>query len=134
MTDVDALLRSARTIAVVGMSTDPAKPSHEIPRQMQAAGYRVIPVAPKADEILGERVYRTLADVPEHIDLVNVFRPAAEAPEVVRQAVAAGADAVWLQLGIASQQAAALAAEAGLGYVEDLCIGVERRARGITQG
>ena len=132
MNDAERMLREARVIAVVGLSTDPAKPSHEIPRQMQKAGYRVIPVHPTAREILGEPAYRTLSDIAEVIDVVNVFRPADEVAGVVRDAIACGARGIWVQLGIASAQAAALAHGAGLAYVEDSCIGVERRRLGVS--
>lgn len=132
MSDAERMLRQARVIAVVGMSTDPRKPSHEIPRQMQAAGYRVIPVHPTATEILGEPVHRALRDIPATIDVVNVFRPPIEAPGVVRDAIGVGAWGVWLQRGICSPEAADLAGAAGLAYVEDSCIGVERRRLGVS--
>jgi len=119
------LLARARTIAVVGLSTDPAKPSARVAAYLQAAGYRVIPVHPTAERLLGERVYRSVADLPEPVDLVDVFRPADEAPEIVRQAAAKGARAVWLQQGIVSAEAAALAREAGLDYVQDRCTAIE---------
>ncbi len=134
MTDVTGLLRGARTIAVVGMSRDPAKAAHAIPRLLMEAGYRVLPVNPSGGEILGLRVHRSLAEIDGPIDIVDVFRPAAEAPRVVAEAIAAGARAVWLQLGISSPEARRLAEQAGIGYVEDACIEVERRRRGITAG
>jgi predicted CoA-binding protein len=133
MSDPRAVLEGARTVAVVGCSTDPGKAAHRIPAQLQAAGYRVIPVHPQADEILGERAYRTLGEIPEAVDLVDVFRPPAEAPEVARQAVAIGAEALWLQLGIRSPEARSIAAEAGLVYVEDRCTGADVRWFGITK-
>lgn len=125
------LLSDARTIAVVGLSADPAKSAHSVPAAMAAYGWRVIPVNPHAETILGERVYRRLADIDEPIDLVNVFRPAAEAPDVARQAVAVGAKALWLQLGIVSAPARRIATEAGLAYVEDRCIAVERARHAV---
>jgi predicted CoA-binding protein len=94
-------------------------------------GYRVIPVNPHADVLLGEKVYRRLEDIPEPIDLVNVFRPSREAPEVARQAVAVGAKGVWLQLGISSEEARRIAEEAGLDYVENRCIAVEMVRHGL---
>jgi uncharacterized protein len=130
----EQILREARTIAVVGLSTDPAKAAHEIPRQMQAAGYRIVPIHPSAEQILGERAYRTLSEVPQQVDAVNVFRPAAEVCDVVRQAIAIGARGVWIQLGITSAKGRDLAARAGVTYVDDACIGVERRRLGITAG
>lgn len=129
MPDVDEterLLREYDTITVVGASRDPGKEAHAIPAQMQKHGWRIIPVNPYADEVFGEKAYPTLADVPESLGLVNVFRPSEDAAEVVRQAIAAGASAVWLQLRIVSPEARAIAEEAGIAYVEDRCLAVER--------
>jgi predicted CoA-binding protein len=120
------ILAGSTTIAVVGASRDPDKEAHAVPRQILRHGWRVIPVNPYATEIWGQRCYPTLADIPEPIDLVNVFRPAADAPEVARQAVAIGAKALWLQKGIASAEARVVAQAAGLDYVENYCIAVER--------
>ena len=120
------MLEDFDTVAVVGLSADPIKSAHSVPAAMQAYGWRVIPVNPHADELLGEKVYRRLADIPGPVEFVNVFRPAADAPDVVRQAVEIGAKAVWLQLGIISPEARAIADEHGLLYVEDRCIAVER--------
>jgi uncharacterized protein len=119
------------TITVVGLSTDPVKSAHSVPAAMQAYGWRIIPVNPHADQLLGQKVYRTLADVPEPVTLVNVFRPSQDAADVARQAVAAGAKALWLQLGITSAEAREIAESAGLLYVEDRCIAVERARHGI---
>jgi predicted CoA-binding protein len=129
--DLRHLLRSAKTIAVVGCSTQPGKPSHEVPRYLIEQGYRVIPVHPSAREILGERAYASLADVPGPIDIVNVFRPADEAPAVVQAAIARGARAVWLQQGISYPDAAARAREAGLEVVMDQCIMQVHRRLGL---
>ena len=120
------ILEQARTIAVVGASRDPAKDAGAVPAVLQAHGFRIIPVNPYADVLFGERVYRTLAEIPEHVDIVDVFRPAAEAPDVARQAAAIGAGAVWLQQDIVSAQAGRIAEAAGMDYVEDRCIAVER--------
>lgn len=133
MTDLRALLESVDVVTVVGLSTRPWKSAHAIPRTVQACGYRVIPVHPSAEEILGERAHRTLADVAGEVGLVNVFRPADEAPDVVRQAIDAGAVGVWLQLGIASPEASALAQEAGIAYVEDRCLGVDLQRLGVRK-
>jgi predicted CoA-binding protein len=133
MSDPRAVLEAARTIAVVGCSRSMDKDAGMIPAQMQMAGYRIIPVNPHADEILGERVYRRLEDIPEPVDLVDVFRPAAEAPDVVRQAIAIGAKGVWLQLRISSPEARRLAEEAGLDYVENRCIAVEMVRYGLDR-
>ena len=126
MTETERLLRTYGTLTVVGASRDPNKEAHAIPVQMQRHGWRIIPVNPYADVLFGEKVYRTLADVPEPLGLVDVFRPSADAAEIVRQAVAAGAPAVWLQLGIVSAQARAIAEAAGVAYVEDRCLAIER--------
>jgi predicted CoA-binding protein len=120
------ILTDFATITVVGLSGDPVKSAHSVPAAMQAYGWRVIPVNPHADVLLGEQVYRTLADVPEPVEFVNVFRPSADAADVARQAVAAGAKALWLQLGIVSVEAREIAEGNGLLYVEDRCIAVER--------
>ena len=120
------ILAAASTIAVVGASRDPDKDAGAVPAVMQSHGFRIIPVNPYADELFGEPVYRRLADIPVHVDIVDVFRPADEAAEVARQAVAIGAGAVWLQQDIVSAPARAIAEAAGLDYVEDRCIAVER--------
>jgi predicted CoA-binding protein len=120
------ILTEFRTITVVGLSSDPVKSAHSVPAAMQAYGWRVIPVNPHADQLLGETVYRTLADVPEPVTFVNVFRPSAQAADVARQAVAVGAKALWLQLGIVSAEAREIAESNGLLYVEDRCVAVER--------
>ncbi len=133
MTDPRALLERVRVIAVVGCSTDPRKAAHRIPAQLQEAGFRIIPVHPGAEEILGERAYRSLRDIPEPVDLVDVFRPGPETPPFARDAVAIGASALWLQLGITSAESRAIAREGGLDYVEDRCTGADARWWGITK-
>jgi predicted CoA-binding protein len=120
------ILESATTIAVVGASRDPGKAAGSIPIVMQEHGFRVIPVNPYATELFGQPVYRFLSDIPDHVDIVDVFRPSPETPDVARQAVAIGAGALWLQQDIASAQARRIAEEGGLDYVEDLCIAVAR--------
>jgi hypothetical protein len=136
MVDTDAvverILTTYQTITVVGASAAPAKAAHSVPAHMQQLGWRIIPVNPHADEILGEPVYRQLADVPEQVGLVDVFRPSPQTPDVARQAVAVGATALWLQLGVASEEARAIAEGAGLLYVEDRCLVIEQRRLGIT--
>jgi predicted CoA-binding protein len=129
MRSAQQILADAKVIAVVGASREQWKPSHSVPLQMLRHGWQIIPVNPFADEIFGIPAVRTLADIDEPIDLVNVFRPAADAVDVVRQAVAINAPAVWLQSGIVSAEARRIATEAGLDYVEDRCLAVER-ARG----
>lgn len=126
MSEIKRVLERARVVAVVGMSRHPHKAAHSVPAELLAAGFRVIPVNPSADMILGEKAYPRLEDVPEEIDLVNVFRPAPDAPDVARSAAAVGARALWLQQGIVSAEARAIAEAAGIDYIEDRCIAVER--------
>jgi predicted CoA-binding protein len=136
VTDTDdmaeRILRTYSVITVVGASAFPAKAAHYVPAHMQRHGWRIVPVNPHADMILGEPVFRTLAGVPEQVGLVDVFRPPGQAADIARQAVAAGATALWLQLGIASAEARAIAAGAGLLYVEDRCLIIEQRRLGLT--
>jgi hypothetical protein len=124
---VELILSRYDTITVVGASRSPAKAAHSVPAHMQQHGWRIIPVNPYADQLFGEPVYRTLAGVPEQVGLVDVFRPSGQTPDIARQAVAAGATALWLQLGIASAEARAIAEDAGLLYVEDRCLIIEQR-------
>jgi len=131
--DAQQLLADAKVIAVVGASRDPRKPAHTVPLQMQRYGWRIIPVNPHVDELFGEKVYRSVGEIPFPVDLVNVFRPAEDAVEVVREAVAAGAPAVWLQLDIVSPEARRIATEAGIDYVEDRCLAVERAVGNLSK-
>jgi predicted CoA-binding protein len=121
------MLRETETIATVGFSTKPYKPSHYVPRYMMEQGYRVIPVHPEADEILGEKSYTNLRDIPEEVDLVQLFRPSDQVPPHVDEAVEIGADFIWMQLGINHKEAAARARQAGLEVIEDRCMMVEHR-------
>jgi uncharacterized protein len=107
---------------VVGLSPDQGKPSFEVAAYLQRAGFRIIPVNPACQEILGERCYPTLADIPDPVEIVDVFRRAEFLPEIVEQAIAKGAKVVWMQEGIVHQAAAARAEEAGLAVVMDLCL------------
>src|SRR5690242_5274271 len=118
------ILSGATTIAVVGASRDPSKAGGSVPEGLQRRGFRIIPVNPFADELFGEKAYRSLLDVPEKIDLVDVFRPAKDAPAIARDAAAVGAKALWLQLDIRSDEARRIAEAAGMDYVEDECTGV----------
>ena len=128
---IERILTTYAEIVVVGASASPGKAAHGVPALMQRHGWRVIPVNPRGGIILGERAYPALADVPGRVGLVNVFRPPAQAAGIARQAVAAGASALWLQLGIASAQAREAAAAAGLLYVENRCMAIERRRLGL---
>ncbi|MGE0449633.1 MAG: CoA-binding protein [Vicinamibacterales bacterium] len=117
------LLTSARTIAVVGASSDPMRASHGIMWKLKQVGYRVVPVNPNESEVLGERAYPSLADIPVPVDIVNVFRRAEHTPAVADEAVRIGAKALWLQSGIWNDDAAARAGRGGLVVVMDTCIG-----------
>ena len=129
----EEILRRSTTIAVVGMSTSEGKASHDVPLAMAAHGFTIIPVHPTATEIAGLPAYHRLTDIPVPVDMVDVFRPAQEAPEIAREAVALGAGALWLQLGLTSGEARRIAEEAGLDYVEDRCMAVERARSGIDK-
>ena len=122
------ILRSARTIALVGASPNPDRPSHTVMRYLLAQGYDVIPVRPAdCDAVLGVPCVRTLAEIDRPIDLVDVFRRSELTPPHAEEAVAVGAGALWLQLGIVSPESRRIAVDAGLDYVEDLCTAVVHR-------
>ena len=121
------LLQQARTIAVVGISAKPDRPSHEVAHYLQRAGYTIIPVNPAYEEVLGQKCYPSLHEVPGKIDMVDVFRKAAEVMAVVDEAIAVGAGSVWLQLGVIAPDAADKAAAAGLKVVSDRCTKIEHR-------
>ena len=128
-TELRALLARTRTIAVVGLSPSLHRTSHGVASYMRAHGFRIIPVNPNAQEVFGEKAYPTLTEAARHaqIELVNVFRRSEDVPPVMQQAIAIGAPAVWLQLGIRNDEAAAQARAAGLVVVQDRCIMVEHR-------
>lgn len=121
------LLRNAKTIAVVGLSSRRSRPSYGVSEYMQSAGYRIIPVNPNESEVLGEKAYPTLDDVPDHIDIVDIFRRSELVPEVVDAAIRVGAGGVWMQEGVIHEDAAKLARAAGLEVVMDHCILKEHR-------
>lgn len=123
-----------KTIAVVGASADESKAGHRIPRYLQSQGYRIIPVSPRGGEILGERVYASLDEVEVPIDAVDVFRPAEEAPDIARAAVAAGAKVLWLQTGVQSEEAGRIAEEGGLRVVMNTCMGATHGRLGLGPG
>jgi uncharacterized protein len=126
---ITKILRGCKTIAVVGLSSNPMRPSYGVTEYMQEAGYRIIPVNPNETEVLGEKSYARLEDVPETIDIVNIFRRAEEVPPVVESAIRIGAKVVWMQMGIENEEAAEKARAAGLMVIEDACILVEHRRR-----
>lgn len=123
------ILKQNKTIAVVGLSSNPARPSYEVAQYLQSAGYRIIPVNPNESEVLGEKSYARLEDVPEKIDIVDIFRRAVDVPPVVESAVRVGAKVVWMQMGITNAEAAEKARAAGMTVVEDACLFVEHRRR-----
>jgi predicted CoA-binding protein len=120
---LSTLLTNAKTIAMVGASSNPEKASHGIMQRLQKVGYKVIPVNPRETEVLGERAYPSLIDVPEKIDIVDVFRRAEDTPSIADDAVTIGAKALWLQTGIENEDAAARAEAGGLTVVMNACIG-----------
>ena len=120
--ELRALLKRVKTIAVVGLSPKPGRPSYTVSRAMQGFGYRIIPVRPAVDAVLGEKAYASLSDVPDGIDLVNVFRAAEHIPAVVDECLALNLNAIWIQEGIVNEAAAEKARAAGLTVVMDRCI------------
>ncbi|HEX3300341.1 MAG TPA: CoA-binding protein [Actinomycetota bacterium] len=122
--ELRALLGDVHTIAVVGLSTKPGRPSYEVARYLQRHGYRIVPVNPNETEVLGEPAYPTLRDLPTDltVDVVDVFRRAEHTPAVARDAVAIGAKVLWLQQDIVSEEAAAIATEGGLDVIMGVCI------------
>ena len=126
---VGALLISAKTIAVVGLSNDPMRASHGVSAYMQSHGYRIVPVNPRIESSLGEKAYASLSEVPEKIDIVNVFRRPEFVEEIVEQAIRLKVPAIWMQEGVIHEKAAAKARQAGIFVVMDRCILKEHRAR-----
>jgi len=128
MSDIETLRRilaTNRTIAVVGLSADWYRPSYFAAKYMQEHGYRIIPVNPKYEEILGERCHASLLDIPDKVDMVDVFRRTDDVPPIARQAVEIGAKTLWQQLGVVSDEADRVAREAGLDSVMDRCVKIE---------
>lgn len=123
------VLKDARTIAVVGLSSNPARDSFRVASYLKAAGYRIIPVNPNEASVLGEKAYARLEDIPEPVDIVDVFRKAEDVPPAAEGAIAIGAKVLWLQLGIVNEAAAAKARAAGLTVVQDACIKIEHAHR-----
>jgi predicted CoA-binding protein len=126
---IPEILEATHTIAVVGVSSNPMRPSNGVSAYMKRSGYRIIPVNPNETEVLGERSYARLEDVPAPIDLVNVFRRPQFVPEIVESAIRIGAKSIWLQEGVIHEEAARRAQEAGLSVVMDKCILKEHRKR-----
>lgn len=132
--DLLKIYADTRVIAVVGASDDRSKPAGNIPAYMQSQGYRIVPVNPTRDTVLGERAYRSLAEVTEPVDVVDVFRPAPEGPDIARQAAEIGARVIWFQPGTQSGEASRIAHDAGLTVVSRICIGVTHGTLGLGPG
>jgi predicted CoA-binding protein len=126
---ITELLRRAKTIAVVGLSNNPLRPSHGVSAYMQSQGYRIIPVNPRIESCLGEKAYASLVEVPEKIDIVNIFRRPEFVEEIVDQGIRLGVPAVWMQEDVIHEKAAGKARKAGIFIVMDRCILKEHRAR-----
>ncbi|MBS1965614.1 MAG: CoA-binding protein [Chloroflexi bacterium SZAS-1] len=126
--EIQDVLHNARTIAMVGLSNRPERDSYAVARFLQRNGYRVLPVNPNLrEQILGEQPYASLRDIPVHVDIVDVFRRTEFVPQIAEDAIAIGADVLWMQLGIVNQAAALRAQRAGLGVVSDRCVAIEYR-------
>ncbi|HEY1482779.1 MAG TPA: CoA-binding protein [Candidatus Acidoferrum sp.] len=126
---ITTILRDSKNIAVVGLSSNPTRPSNEVATYLQSAGYRIIPVNPNESEVLGAKSYARLEDIPEKVDIVDVFRRPEDVPPVADSAIAIGAKVLWLQLGITNATAAEKARAAGLTVVEDACMLIEHKKR-----
>ncbi len=123
--EIKGILENNRTIAVVGLSTNPDKDSHRVARYLKEQGYQIVPVNPKNEEILGQKCYANLKEIPFSVDIVDIFRKIEAIPAVVDEAIATGAKVVWMQLGLAENQSAHKARSAGLQVVMNKCIKIE---------
>ena len=127
---IEAILSGSKTVAVVGISDKPERPSHSVAKYLKERGYRVIPVNPFVNEVLGEKAYKSLSEIPERVDLVDVFRKSAEVPEVAEEAVRIGARFFWMQEGVESDRARQILDAAGIPCVMDRCVMKELAKRG----
>lgn len=124
---IEHILKTSKTIAVIGITDDPSKPSHNVPKYLKNAGYQIIPVTAKHEQVLGEKAYPTLADIPVPVDVVQMIIRGEYTPPYVDQAIDIGAKAIWMQLGISNEEAAEKARAAGLDVVMNHCMMVEHR-------
>lgn len=122
---IKEILEKSKTIAVVGCSRNPEKPAYQIPKFMQLHGYKIIPVNPFADKILGEKSYKSISEIKERVDIVNIFRPSEDALEVVREAIKIQPKVIWMQLSIINKEAAKIAEQNGIDVVMDKCLKIE---------
>ena len=127
---IDAILSGSKTVAVVGISDKPDRPSYGVAKYLQEQGYRVIPVNPALTEVLGEKAYKSLAEIPGRVDLVDVFRKSADVPQVAEEAVRIGARFFWMQEGVESDRACEILDAAGIPWVMDRCVKKELAKRG----
>ena len=127
MESVEEILKQGKTIAVVGLSPNPERDSHRVAKYLQSQGYRIIPVNPMTDQVLGEKSYPDLKSVPETIDVVDIFRKSEDVPPIVNEAIDMGAPVIWMQLGVVNEEAATKARNAGLAVVMDKCMEVEHK-------
>ncbi|MCH7611370.1 MAG: CoA-binding protein [Chloroflexi bacterium] len=125
--DLKLIFEQTKTIAVVGLSKNPARPSHSVPQYLKDRGYRIIPVNPMAEELLGQKSYPDVRAIPEAIDVVQIFRKPEEVPAIVEDAIAVGAKVIWMQLGLVHERAAKRARSAGLQVVMDRCMRATHR-------
>jgi predicted CoA-binding protein len=129
--DLQEIYRTTTTIAAVGASSDPGKPAHRIPAYLAQQGFKVLPVSPKGGELFGREVHPSLTEIEEAIDVVDVFRPSEEAPDIAREAARIGAKVLWLQEGVFSEEAADIAREAGMKVVMGICMGTVHARLGL---
>ncbi len=120
--DPETIVKEAKTVAVVGLSSNPEKASNEVGAYLKEQGYRVVPVNPNEEEVLGERAYDSVEQIPEQVDVVDVFLPSEKTPEIAEDAVRASVGTLWLQEGIENSEARRIAEEGGLAYVENRCM------------
>jgi predicted CoA-binding protein len=125
--DIQTILNTYKTIAVVGLSSNPERPSYRVASYLKSAGYKIVPVRPDGGEILGEKVYHSLVDIPFDIDIVDVFRKPETVMPIAREAVQIGAKVFWLQQGITNEEAESFCRNAGLEVISDRCMLVEHR-------
>ncbi|MEW6294713.1 MAG: CoA-binding protein [Candidatus Diapherotrites archaeon] len=121
------ILKESKAIAVVGCSRDPEKDAHKVPKYLKEHGYKIVPVNPFADEILGERVYKTISEIKEPIDIIDIFRPSAECFQIVKEALELKPKVIWMQLEIKNMEAARLAEGSGIKVIMDKCIMIEHK-------